>query len=227
MSINLTRISLVRISRAAWLAAPLTLVLASVAQASDKQAIAVGDMQRFCQGEASAKFGERPQSIATLPVERHDNGAHSVFGQYPPEGSKVTTFECRFTPKNHFSWVKKTGHTGNGKQSSHSEPETTTVPVQFDPGTNGAEIAEALTPGSSARYVLRAKEGQDLYVRVAHISGPQLDYQIFNPDKSFLLGMTPSDREYRGQLLQSGDQVVEVINRGHETADYQVIFGID
>jgi hypothetical protein len=38
--------------------------------------------------------------------------------------------------------------------------------------------------------------------------------------------MSP-DREYRGELWQSGDHVIEVINRGTGTASYNVIFGID
>jgi hypothetical protein len=36
----------------------------------------------------------------------------------------------------------------------------------------------------------------------------------------------PSRQEYRGQLLQSGDHVVEVINRSGQTVSYNVIFGI-
>ena len=36
-----------------------------------------------------------------------------------------------------------------------------------------------------------------------------------------------SAKEYRGQLWQSGDRVIEVINRGRQNASYNVIFGID
>ncbi|EEX16409.1 hypothetical protein CSE45_3935 [Citreicella sp. SE45] len=35
-----------------------------------------------------------------------------------------------------------------------------------------------------------------------------------------------SDREYRGQLSQSGDHVIEVINRGNGAQSFNVIFGI-
>ena len=99
--------------------------------------------------------------------------------------------------------------------------------VSFPAGSTGAELTGQLAPGASMRYVLGAQNGQDLYVRVAHRSGPRLDFQIFNPDGSFLLDMIPTDREYRGQLWQSGDHVVEVINRGGKMAEYNVIFGID
>lgn len=77
------------------------------------------------------------------------------------------------------------------------------------------------------RYVLRASEDQCLYARVAHRNGPRLDYQIFNPDRSFLLEMVSTERVNRGQFWQqSGDHVTEVINRAGATAEYNVIFGI-
>ena len=38
--------------------------------------------------------------------------------------------------------------------------------------------------------------------------------------------MTP-DKEYRGQLWQSGDHVIEVVNNGSTDASYNVIFGIE
>ena len=111
---------------------------------------------------------------------------------------------------------------------SHSggEPTTTTQRLRFEAGTTGTELTATLSPGSSTRYILRAKEQQDLYVRVAS-QGPGIYYQIFNPDNSFLLDQMTSDKEYRGQLWQSGDHVIEVINRGTRTTAYNLIVGID
>ena len=109
---------------------------------------------------------------------------------------------------------------------SRGEPTTATERVRFDKGTSGAELTATLTPGSSIRYVLNAKNGQDLYVRVAP-RGPDVYYQIFNPDNSFLLDQMESAKEYRGQLWQSGDHVIEVINRGNRDTSYNVIIGID
>lgn len=103
---------------------------------------------------------------------------------------------------------------------------TATEQVRFDTGTSGAELTGTLAPGGSTRYVLGAQTGQDLYVRVAPRGG-SLDYQIFNPDGTFLLDMISADREYRGELWQSGDHVVEVINRSNDNVDYNVIFGIE
>ncbi|MEV8467272.1 SH3 domain-containing protein [Fluviibacterium sp. DFM31] len=98
--------------------------------------------------------------------------------------------------------------------------------VRFDPGASGAELIGTLPPGASRRYVLGAKDGQFLFVRVAG-QGPGLSYQIFNPDRSFLLDQMSPDKEYRGQLWQTGDHVVEVINRGNAAVGYNVIFGIE
>lgn len=111
------------------------------------------------------------------------------------------------------------GHSGG-------EPTTTTERVRFDRGSTGAELTATLTPGSSARYLLGAQSGQNLYVRVA-AKGTDIYYQIFNPDSSFLLDQMTSDKEYRGELWQSGDHVIEVINRGNRATSYNVIFGID
>lgn len=99
------------------------------------------------------------------------------------------------------------------------------VRVRFAAGTSGAELTGELMPGESVRYLIGASAGQDLYFRLA-ANGPNMSYQIFNPDGSFLLDQMSADQEYRGQLWQSGDHVVEVINRGNGAQSFNVIFGI-
>ena len=101
-----------------------------------------------------------------------------------------------------------------------------TVVVQVPSGSAGTELTGSLEPGESRRYVLGAASEQNLYVRVA-AQGEGMFYQILNPDQSFLLDQTSSAQEYRGQLWQSGDHVIEVINRGGAATSYNVIFGID
>lgn len=98
--------------------------------------------------------------------------------------------------------------------------------VQFAAGASGAELRGQLAPGDSRRYALNARNGQFLVVRVVPQGGP-ISYQIFNPDGSFLLDQVSSNLDYRGQLWQSGDHVVEVINRTNATTSYSVIFGIE
>lgn len=121
--------------------------------------------------------------------------------------------------------VSQAADDGEGAMAG-AEPNTGTERVQFDASTSGAELTGTLTPGSSTRYVLGAMNEQFLYVRVVS-QGPDIDYQIFNPDGSFLLDQISSDKEYRGQLWQSGDHVIEVINRGNQAMSYNVIFGIE
>jgi Bacterial SH3 domain len=98
--------------------------------------------------------------------------------------------------------------------------------VQFIPGASGAELAGQLAPGESRRYTLNARNGQFLTVKVMPQGGP-ISYQILNPDKSFLLDQISSERDYRGQLLQSGDHIVEVINRTNDEVRYTLIVGIE
>jgi len=70
------------------------------------------DMQRYCQGEAAVKFDQRPGSLSTRPVQR-TSGGYFVYGQFPPNGSNVTTFACRFNADRTFRDVHKSGHSAN------------------------------------------------------------------------------------------------------------------
>lgn len=98
--------------------------------------------------------------------------------------------------------------------------------VAFATGTSGAELTGSLLPQESRRYILGANDGQFLYVRVA-ANGPGMTYVIYNPDGSVLLDEMSASQEYRGQLWQSGDHVVEVYNTANGAQSYNVIFGIE
>jgi hypothetical protein len=100
------------------------------------------------------------------------------------------------------------------------------VRVQFDPGTSGAELTGQLMPQASRRYILGASNGQNFYFRLA-ANGPGMTYVIYKPDGSVLLDETAADREYRGQLLQSGDHIVDVYNTSNGAQTCNVIFGIE
>lgn len=54
-----------------------------------------GQMPAFCRGEASARFNQRPQDIATLPAER-SGSMFVVYGQYP-QGNPTSFFTCTFS----------------------------------------------------------------------------------------------------------------------------------
>ncbi len=98
--------------------------------------------------------------------------------------------------------------------------------VQFATGTSGAALSGTLNPNSSVRYVLGASNGQFLRVDVGSRGGA-LDYEIYNPDGSLLLDLISSDTPYYGQLWQSGDHVVEVVNAGAQPVSFDIGIGIE
>ena len=78
----------------------------SQSQSQSGAGVAVKDMPRYCAGEASAKFGQRPQNISTQPAIK-DKGMYSVFGQFPPSGANPTVFICTFTAEGKLVGVDK------------------------------------------------------------------------------------------------------------------------
>lgn len=102
---------------------------------------------------------------------------------------------------------------------------SSTVRVRFAPGATAADASGTLAPGESRRYVIGARKLQDFSVLVSSASRGMF-YQIFNPDGSFLLDQMTAAQGYRGQLWQSGDHVVEVINRSNRAQSYDVEFSI-
>jgi hypothetical protein len=115
---------------------------------------------------------------------------------------------------------------GGAMAGSGEEGMSSTERVKFPAGASGVNFDAHLTPGSSVRYLLNAADGQFLNVEVLP-QGPGISYQIFNPDGSFLLDMVSARTPYRGQLWQTGDHAVEVINRGHRDVTFTIDFWID
>ena len=98
--------------------------------------------------------------------------------------------------------------------------------VQFAAGTSGAAMSGTLNPNSSVSYVLGAADGQFMRIDVGSRGGA-LDYKIFNPDGSLLLDLNSSDTPYQGQLWQSGDHVVEIVNSGAQPVTVDIGIGIE
>jgi hypothetical protein len=98
--------------------------------------------------------------------------------------------------------------------------------VAFASGTSGAQLTGSLLPQESRRYILGARNGQVLYVRLA-ANGPNMTYVIYNPAGSVLLDEVSAAQEYRGQLWQSGDHIVEVYNMSNGAQSHHVMFGIE
>ncbi|MBF9058453.1 SH3 domain-containing protein [Rhodobacterales bacterium HKCCSP123] len=103
--------------------------------------------------------------------------------------------------------------------------QTTTVVVRFPAGATGTELREQLAPNATRRYVLNARSGQ--FLTFGLMSGdPGMSWRILNPD-STLLDRQPAFRGYRGQLWQSGNHVIEVINSTNRSQSYTVTFRIN
>ena len=98
--------------------------------------------------------------------------------------------------------------------------------VQFSAGTSGTAISATLAPNTSVRYVIGASDGQFLNVDVGSHGGA-LDYKIVNPDGSMLLDLIASDTPYKGQLWQSGDHLIEVLNVGAQPVSFDIGIGIE
>lgn len=98
--------------------------------------------------------------------------------------------------------------------------------VKFAPGTSGSAMSASLAPNTSVSYVIGAKDGQFLNVDVQS-QGGALDYKILNPDGSALLDFIASDTPYKGQLWQSGDHVIEVLNAGAQRVSFDIGIGIN
>lgn len=170
-------------------------------------------LQEACAEAARDFFGDREAGVDLRTDEPRVDGTRTVHGGIHLE-TRAASVMCGFTPD-------------GGRMIEFFVDGEDRTDFVTGGGASGAAIEGVLTPGSSARYVLGARDGQFLTVRVEHLNGPRTEFQIFNPDGSFLLEMIPTDREYRGQLWQSGEHVVEVINRGGAAAEYELTFEID
>lgn len=98
--------------------------------------------------------------------------------------------------------------------------------VRFDPGTSGTAMNATLAPETSVRYILGARAGQFLNVDIG-ASGGAIDYKITNPDGSDLLEPISSETPYQGELWQSGDHGIEVINTGAQPVTFDIGIGIN
>lgn len=114
---------------------------------------------------------------------------------------------------------------GGGAMAGASAAQSGPVVVHFQTGTTGATYDGDLGPGEALQYILGARNGQVLTVRISPPNG-DIYYQIINPDDSRLLDMVPAGTPYEGQLWQSGDHVVEMVNQTDETIAYRIELAI-
>ena len=98
--------------------------------------------------------------------------------------------------------------------------------VHFDVGASSVTLTRSIEAGGAFQFLLGANARQFLTVRVSPLSG-SMYYTIRNPDGSVLLDGTDAGTEYRGQLWQSGDHVVEMVSQSSDALTYDIFFGIE
>jgi len=179
------------------------------------------------------------ETEATYEGQRTD-GTHAVNGTIYLE-TRSSDFQCSYNAagdtivdffadrKSWRDFVRGGGsphQAGGSGSSSSSSQKITTERVRFSSGASSTEFPAQLPPGMTVRYQRGARNGQFLDFSVSPGNAP-LTYRILNPDGSALLDELPLDKPYRGQLWQSGDHVVEVINRTGSTVPFDIYFGIE
>lgn len=115
---------------------------------------------------------------------------------------------------------------GGGTATQLPANSVSTERVRFPAGATWTQFPARLPAGMSVRYVLGARNGQFLDVNFSGVGGP-LQYRILNPNGSALLDAISTGIPYRGQLWQSGDHIVEVINRSGSIVPFQIYFEIE
>ncbi|WP_353473390.1 hypothetical protein PVT71_04935 [Salipiger sp. H15] len=98
--------------------------------------------------------------------------------------------------------------------------------IQFAPGTSGATITRTLEAGGAKQYVLGAREGQVLNLRVVPAGGAMY-YILRGPDGAILLEGTDAATPYRGTLPQSGDFIVEVVSHESAPLTFDMVISIE
>jgi hypothetical protein len=187
---------------------------------------------------ASRQFYQDFDALSRATYEgRRTDGTHPVNGTIYLE-NRSASFSCSYNAAGdtlveffaeNRSWPGFVRGEGSPYQAagggSRSVSSTSTERVRFTAGATSSEFPAQLPPDMTVRYQLGARNGQFLDVRVASAGAP-LTYRILNPDGTALLDELPVATPYRGQLWQSGDHVVEVINRTDATVPFEIYFGI-
>lgn len=98
--------------------------------------------------------------------------------------------------------------------------------IQFKPGTFETETSDQLAAGATVAYLIEARKGQNLTVDLPDGEPGWVFYRVLNPDGSLLSGEIGAPQIYRGELMQTGDHKIEVINRGGRSQSYNILVNI-
>ncbi|WP_157960112.1 hypothetical protein [Albibacillus kandeliae] len=196
-------------------------------------------MTEYCMSASQGFYQEGNARSETKYEGQRTDGTHAVNGTIYLE-NQSKDFQCSFNASGDTmvdfyadgkSWPAfarngDTPHAGNGGATAGAGPSTSTEKVRFPAGSSSFQFPAQLPPNSTVRYVLGANKDQFLTTRVSP-QGRSLEYRILNPDGSALLDAISTNQEYRGQLWQSGEHIVEVINRSDQTVPFEIFFQIE
>jgi hypothetical protein len=217
------------------------LVTAILALASSEAAMAQSPdyMVQDCKLSSQQFYQDyKARSEAKYEGQRTD-GTHAVNGtiylenrsayfscSYNSAGNKLVEFFAEKKSWPNFVRGGGSPYKAGSSAGSGSKPSISTERVRFPAGTSSFEFPAQLPPGMTVRYQIGAKKNQFLVVRISPTSAP-LKYRILNPNGSALVDELSVETPYRGQLWQSGDHIVEVVNRTGSTVPFQIYFGIE
>ncbi len=187
-----------------------------------------GRMMQECRVRAHEVLHTRLPDIDTKYEGQRTDGTHAVNGTAWIRG-RTETFQCSFNRSGRRIIQFIVNEPAGGQAAApegETEPTTRDERIQFPSGTSGTEVRGELGSGDAVRYLLNARDGQFLYVRLETRS-PRTYFNIFTPDGNTLFESVRASNEYRGQLWLNGDHIVEVYNRGQRRAAYNIIFSIE
>ena len=166
-------------------------------------------------------------------------------GEIPPDGICLRNLGCRMAEGQRWcsvetvsgdatrGWVAGSYLVEGGPPATATkapaEPVTRTERVRFPAGASGVELGGRLNSGDAVNYLLGARAGQVLSVRLLP-DDADTHFNVFQPGGAILYessGDGPDRNAYRGQLRASGDHTVTVYYIGPEAADYRIEFTIE
>jgi hypothetical protein len=182
-------------------------------------------------------YGEYEARTEAKYEGQRTDGTHAVNGTINLE-NRSAYFSCSYNAggttlveffaeqKSWPDFVRGGGSPYAGGSGSAPAQSVTTERVRFAAGASSADFTAQLPPGMTVRYRLGAQKNQFLDVQISPANAP-LQYRILNPDGTALLDALPVNKPYRGQLWQSGDHVVEVINQSNSTVPFDIYLAIN
>jgi hypothetical protein len=189
---------------------------------------------------ASQQFYQQFEARSEAKYEgQRTDGTHAVNGTIYLE-NRSSDFQCSYNAagdalvdfyadgKSWPQFVRGGGspHKSGAANGTAAKPSVSTERVRFPVGQSSFQFPAQLPPGMTVRYLIGAKKNQFLDVRIDPAGAP-LTYRILNPDGSALLDAIAIGTPYRGQLWQSGDHVVEVINGNGSNIPFDIYFAIE